>query len=146
MANPQEAKEGVFPHPESSESSTSCLFFGLAGTFFSSRCIKSCDFIRGSQSPETLLLQNLSFASWFVLPHTLAPVWGSPHTYMASSLCIILFSYISFLVIFPHISSGRVFTFVLSSVLQETRIPLVYFPPPPLSLNAVEPGKVRCGS
>ena len=66
----KKAKEGIFPLPESSESSTSCPFLGLARTFFASHYIKSPDFVCASQSPEISLLQSLlqdlSSASWFV--------------------------------------------------------------------------------
>lgn len=86
---------------------------------------KSCPLLPGLCYPTLWLLCGAA--------HT--PTWLLAY---ASSFFI--------LVIFPHISSGRIFTFVLSSVLQETKIPLVYFPSPPLSLNAVKPGKVRCGS
>ena len=66
----KKAKEGIPPLPESTQSSTSCPFLGLARTFSPSHYIKGPDFVCASQPPEISLLQsllqNLSSASWFL--------------------------------------------------------------------------------
>ena len=138
----QEAKEGVFPHPESSESSTSCFSLGWLAHFFPATTLRAVtlyvdlSLLRFYSCKTCPLLPGLCYpALWLLCGAAHTPTWLLAD---ASSFFV--------LVIFPHISSGRVFTFVLSSVLQETKIPLVYFPPPSLSLNAVKPGQVRCGT
>ena len=73
------------------------------------------------------LLQNLPSASWIVLL-TLPPqgcAWHCSSPTMASGLSITFF----ILVWFSRISKGRVFTLVLPSVFQDTKVPSVYFPP-----------------